>query len=94
MRARISDVLWVAKRDFRMTELAVESYLESAKTLEDPENWPNATERIERATRIAVSLGPKNKGFAQVFTHIEGVLDRYKDEDPSYFQRQDDGAIT
>jgi len=85
MRARVSDVLWVAKRDFHMAELAVESYLESAKTWEDPENWPNAAERIERATRIAVSLGPRNKEFAQVFTQIEGVLDRYKGGDPSFF---------
>ena len=74
MRARIADLLWVKKRRFSMAELAVEAYLESAKVLEDPDRWPACAERIERATRIAVSIGSQNKGFGQVFDHIESVL--------------------
>src|SRR5690349_15464750 len=31
LRARIADVLWLRKRDYRMAELAISSYLESAK---------------------------------------------------------------
>lgn len=84
MRARVADVLWVTRRDFRMAELAVEAYLESAKNLENPENWPKCVDRIERATRIAVSLGPKNASSSLVFSHIEGVLDRYQGEDPLF----------
>jgi hypothetical protein len=84
MRARVADVVWITKRDFRMAELAVEAYLESAKTLEDPNNWPACVDRIERATRIAVSLGSKNRCFAAVFTHIESVLDKYVGEDPLF----------
>lgn len=84
MRARIADLLWVKQHDFRKAELAIEAYLESAKILEDPEHWPASAERIERATRIAVSIGPSNKGFAKVFSHIETVLDKYNGEDPLF----------
>lgn len=84
MRARVADVLWVTRRGFRMGELAVEAYLESADTLEDPENWPPCAERIERATRIAVSLGSKNKSFSTVFTHIESLLTKCNGEDPLF----------
>ena len=84
LRARVADVLWVKKRDFHMAELAVEAYLKSSEVFENPEHWPDAAERIERASRIAVSLGPKNKTFAEVFAHIEAVLDRNKAEDSSF----------
>lgn len=84
MRARVADVLWVTRRDFHMGELAVEAYLESAKTLEHPENWPSCAERIERATRIAVFLGAKNKSFSSAFAHIEAVLDKYDGQDPLF----------
>ena len=84
MRARVADVLWVRKRDFQMAELAVEGYLRSSESFENPEHWPDAADRIERATRIAGSLGPKNKKFAEVFTHIEAVLDRNKPEESSF----------
>src|SRR3990172_4751575 len=77
MRARIADLLWVKKREFRMAELAIEAYLESANLLEDPDHWSTCAERIERATRLAVSLGSSNKRFKQVFSHIENVLDKY-----------------
>ncbi len=84
MRARVADVLWLTRRDFRMGELAAEAYLESAKTLEHPENWTSCVERIERATRIAVSLGERNKPFSSAFAHIEEVLDKYNGEDPLF----------
>lgn len=83
MRARVADVLWITRRDFRMAELAVEAYLESAKNLENPKNWPKCVDRIERATRIAVSLGSKNAS-SRVFSHIGGVLDTYQGEDPLF----------
>jgi hypothetical protein len=84
MRARLSDMLWVTKRDFLMAEVAIEAYLDSAKILVDPENWPSSVDRIERASRIAVSLGPKSKGFAQVFTYIEAMLDGYQGDEAGF----------
>ena len=84
VRARITDVLWVKRRHYAMAEMAIDAYLESAARLEDPEHWPACTRRIERATRIAVSLGAQSKGFAQVFAHIETILEKYKGEDPLF----------
>ncbi|MDH3359663.1 MAG: hypothetical protein OEL55_02230, partial [Desulfobulbaceae bacterium] len=49
IRARIADVLWVRKKDYKMAQLAVESYLESASNLESPEHWTQPARRIERA---------------------------------------------
>lgn len=49
LKARIADVLFLRKRDFRMGERAVSSYLESARRLEDPTNWVATEERIHRA---------------------------------------------
>ena len=79
LKARVADILWIKKGDYRMGELAVDAYLESARKLEDPEEWPYCAERIERALRLA----PKFKDKLEVvFAYIEEVLDRYKAEDP------------
>jgi len=39
LRARIGDVLWFLRRDYKIGEVAVSGYLESAVALEDPERW-------------------------------------------------------
>jgi len=59
MRARIADVIWLRKKDVTTAGLAVDSYLESAISLEDPASWPPCFYRIERAFRIATQLGRK-----------------------------------
>lgn len=84
LRARIADVLWIRKRDFRMGQLAVSSYLESAKRLEDPRHWVATFERIERALQIAIRQGRNTDSHTAVITHIEGVLDAYGGEDPLF----------
>lgn len=81
MRARVADILWTRKRDFRMAQLAVTSYLESAQNLEDPKQWTACFYRVERAINLAACLGKKNHPFASVVAHIEAVLDRYNGED-------------
>ena len=82
MKARIADILWIRMRDFRMAQLAVESYLESARNLEDPKHWTYYFERVERAINIAASLGKQNHSFLVVISEIETTLDKYKGEDP------------
>jgi hypothetical protein len=84
LRARIADVLWLRKRDYRMAELAVSSYLESAKISEDPQQWTATTDRVERALQLATILGRNAKPFSEVVSHIEFVLAKYKGEDPLY----------
>lgn len=83
LRARVTDVLWVRKRDYLMTQLAIDSYLESASYLEDPEQWTSCFERIERAIRLSRSSNQQHH-FIRVVVHIEAVLDRYNGEDPLF----------
>lgn len=85
LRARIADIVWVRKRDYRAAEQAVSAYLESARRLEDTRvPWPPCLDRIKRAVTVAVRHGRKEQMFKQVVSHIEGTLDRHKDNDPSY----------
>lgn len=85
LKARIADILWETQRDFEMAKIAVNSYLESAKRLEDPENCFYAFPRIERALRIAARLGKNNEFFNNVINYIEHLLDKYQAEDPLFF---------
>ncbi|MEW6496045.1 MAG: DUF4209 domain-containing protein [Cyanobacteriota bacterium] len=79
LQARFADILWVRRRDYRMAQLAVNAYLQSATALEDPNNWTGCFERIERALRLARRIRYQ---IEAVVAHIEAVLDRYKGEDP------------
>ncbi len=81
LRARVADILWLRKRDFRMGHHAVTAYLESAKLLEHPEHWVPTTERIERALQLGATLGKNGQPFADVITHIENVLDIHDGDD-------------
>jgi hypothetical protein len=67
-----------------MADLAISSYLESAKVLEHPYHWPATVERVERALQLAVKWGRKSGRFAEVISHIEGVLAKYDGEDPFF----------
>jgi len=81
LQARVADILWVRRRDYRMAQLAVTAYLQSATELEDPDNWTWCFDRIERALRLARRI---RYYVEAVVAHIEAVLDRYKGEDPSW----------
>lgn len=84
LRARIADILWVKNRDFHAAELAITAYLESATILEDPVQWRACAKRIERAVRLAASLGRNTGHLDKVISHIETVLDKYNGEDPKF----------
>ncbi len=85
MRARIADVLWVRSRDFRMAQLAVTSYLEAADILGDLDRWVPYGDRVERAIRLAASLGRAGDPFKKTVDFIEGALDGHDGEqDPSF----------
>jgi hypothetical protein len=79
LQARVADILWVKRRDYKMAQLAVDAYLKSAKELEDPEKWVCCYQRIERALRLAYRIGYQPD---VVISHIEEVLDRYQGQDP------------
>jgi len=79
LQARVADILWVRRRDYRMAQLAVTAYLQSATQLENPEKWNYCFNRIERALRLARTIKYQ---YEAVVAHIEAVLDRYNGEDP------------
>jgi len=84
MRARIADVLWLRKRDFKAAMLAVNAYLESATTLENPDSWSPCLERIERAFRLATQLGRKAGCWDKVIQHIEKLLVKHSGKGPLF----------
>lgn len=88
LRARIADVVWLRKRDFRAAQTAVNSYLESAILLEHPEKWTQCLERIERAFRLSLQLGKKGELYRNVIDHIETVLKKYNGNDPLFLSQR------
>ena len=84
MGARLADIIWERQHDVVMGRRAVDSYLESARTLEDPREWTHCADKIERAINIARLMGKESKHFIRVVARIEEVLNRYDGEDPLF----------
>jgi hypothetical protein len=84
LRARIGDIIWVARRDYEMAKSAVAAYLETAILLEDPDMWPPAMERIERAAQVALALGRNSSELAAVQNAASAMLDRHNGQDPLF----------
>lgn len=84
LRARLADIVWIRRRRFQLAELAVRAYLASASDLEDPKDWPDFVERVERALRIAMQLGRVNPLQGVVVAAIEDALTKYDGEDPLF----------
>ncbi len=86
MKARIANILWVCKtkdpdrsRPIKMARDAIKFYLQSAKALENLENWRPSYARLKRAAQLA-SLIERKKDIEmrrEVFEHINNLIDRY-----------------
>ena len=74
LRARVADILWIVRRDYRIAQLAVESYLESARVLAEGEHWPYPADCLKRALRLARSLGRSNTSFPRVLAEVEAAI--------------------
>lgn len=57
LQARVADVLWVTKKDFKAAKLAINAFLASAERLKSNDIWPPYSERLERAARISAIRG-------------------------------------
>lgn len=57
LRARFLDTIWVQGKHFLSAKEAVAAYLTSARHLLDPLHWTDFAKRLERAVRLAASLG-------------------------------------
>lgn len=85
LRSRFFDLSWVQGRVFEAAGKAIESYVESAKRLEDPENWTSFAGRIERALRLAAGLGKGGLAFRdRVLDEIEAAVYRHNGRDPLF----------
>lgn len=79
LRARIGDVLWCRKRDYRAALLAVESYLGSATNLRSAGNWISEVERAKRAMALASELGKPDGPWSEVVGYVEEAVREYED---------------
>jgi Domain of unknown function (DUF4209) len=86
MKARIADILWICKRQdlersrpIQMARESVKAYLQSAKKLENVENWMNCYARLKRAAQLASLVdGKKNMQMRlEVTEYINNLIDRY-----------------
>lgn len=75
-RARVADVLWLRRKDYKAAQFAVEAYLESARRLEELENWPPFIERLNRGAQIGAQLGRMKKHHLEVLSVIEAAITR------------------
>jgi len=78
-RARVADVLWLAKKDFKAAQLAVAAFVESAQRLKAINLVIPHITRLKRAAQICA-----NKGFEKergsVLLAIESAIAEYKDD--------------
>lgn len=85
LRARFLDVLWIQTKSFSAAKAAVKAYLASALRLENPKEWTSCHKRLERALRLAASLGKGGLELRQlVLGEIEAMLQRHRGKDPLY----------
>lgn len=88
IRSRIADILWIRNKDYKIAELAIDSYLTAAKIFEDFEQWTRTQRRLERAMQLAARLGKKNEKYAIVVAAITDLLDRCNGEDPLFLSAE------
>ncbi|MBD2663773.1 hypothetical protein B6N60_01336 [Richelia sinica FACHB-800] len=81
LQAQIAEILWFKdkKRNYSMGHLAVHSYLESAKKLEDPQKWSRYFDRIKKSLTLGLKI---NYNPEIVVEYIDDVLNRYQGQDP------------
>lgn len=85
MRARLADIVWTRKRDPGPARLAVDSYVESARTLRGQGCWLESHVRAGRAANIGRMLGQKSEHFRRAIEEIERVLNDIGGNDTSLF---------
>ena len=85
LRARIADLLWITKRDYKMAQLAVTSYLQAAMPLEGDKTWPECLDRMERALDLAATLDRKGQLHQDVIDHFTAYLDRISPSTAPYY---------
>lgn len=84
LRARISDLLWIRRREPAAARVAASDYLDLAKASIDPENWVESYEALRRAAQIATLLGKTSVERAAVAGYATELLEKVGGTDPLY----------
>lgn len=80
-RARVADVLWVSRKDYKAAQKAVEAYIESSRVLETDDMWPPFTERLQRARQVGAQLGRLKPFHQKAIQAIEEAITRHEATD-------------
>ena len=77
-RARVADVLWVCRKDYRAGQAAVEAYIESGLALETGDMWPPFAERFARALQLGAKLGWQKPFHQKAIQAMEDAISRHE----------------
>ncbi len=77
-RARVGDVLWVCRKDYKAAQVAVDAYIESSRALETGEFWSPSVERLLRARQLGGQLGRLNRFHKKAIQSIEDAITRHE----------------
>lgn len=74
LRARFSDILWIARKDYRAATQAATDYLATFKVVDEMDKWVWDIDGLDRGMGIARALGTKKPLFRSYIDFIEGRL--------------------
>jgi hypothetical protein len=74
LSARAGDLLWTLRQDHRAAMLAIDKYLEPAKSLARVESWPHPMHWLDRALQLGATLGRRNEGFQNASALLTQLL--------------------
>ena len=77
-RARIADLLWVSRKDYKAAQKAVDAYIESSRVLETADMWPPFVERLQRARQVGAQLGRLKSFHLKAIQAIEDSITRHE----------------
>lgn len=83
LRARVADVLWIRRRDFRAAVTAIESYVEAARALEGTHLNLPTVDRLERALQLSFESNQK-KHLSRVTGEVARLLDDWGPTNENY----------
>jgi hypothetical protein len=77
-RARVADVLWICRKDYKAGQAAVEAYIESGLILETGDMWPPFAERFARALQLGAKLGWSKPFHQKAIQAMEDAIVRHE----------------
>ena len=77
-RARIGDVLWETRRDYKAAQIAVIALLESAHLLKTDGLWTPYTTRLERAAQLSARLGFGKPLHNKVIATVKAAINEFE----------------